>query len=67
MKKKLSIFGMPVEVRDYVPESTITIVEKLGKRLTVFNETTGSEAIYENPPKLHVIKNVRTDSKEGEA
>lgn len=55
MSKKLSLFGMPVEIRDFVPEGTVVIVSKKGERLTVFNETTGSETIYENPPELAII------------
>ena len=64
MKKKLSIFGMPVEVRDFVPDDTVIIVEKKGQRLTVVNETMGSESVYETPPKLHLIR-VRQQSNKG--
>lgn len=64
MKKKLSIFGMPVEARDYAPIDTITIIEKKGERLTVFNETTGSETVFEKPPKLRLIRRDKQDGGE---
>ena len=56
MKKKLSIFGMPVEVRDFVPADTVIIVEKKGEHMTVVNEVTGSETVYEVMPKLKAIR-----------
>lgn len=63
-KKKLSVFGMPVEIRDYIPIDTIALVTKKGQRLTVTNKTTGSETIYETPPEIKIIKLAQAQSGE---
>ena len=53
--KVFSVFGMPVIIRDYAPDDRITLITKKGTSLTVRNETTGSETIYETPAHMTYI------------